>query len=321
MLSTFTFLGKTISAYAVCAIVGGVFISLFCALQCRFPRKKGGKVPDKQDILFMLLFAAFGMFIGAKIMYAVTSINFIYDGTLNFFQNLWEWVKLIAGGGLVFYGGLIGAAVGGLIYVFHYKIPVSESVDIAFVGVPLFHAFGRLGCFMGGCCYGMEYHGLFAVTFPAKNIGGAPAGVELLPIQLIEGGLNLILWGILFAVYRRTSRRWLTTGLYLGCYGVMRFILEYFRGDMIRGHLGVLSSSQVISIFIVLAGAFLLIKPPFADRIGAIYDEEYAESLEKLNLRRKEYKETIKARREYHKQYLKEYRAYLKAKKERRINQ
>ncbi len=83
MLSTFTFLGKTISAYAACAIVGGVFISIFCALQCRFPRKKGGKVPDKQDILFMLLFAAFGMFIGAKIMYAVTSINFIYKEALN----------------------------------------------------------------------------------------------------------------------------------------------------------------------------------------------------------------------------------------------
>ncbi len=314
MFSTFTFLGKTISLYAVCAIAGGIFISLFCALQCRFPRKRGGMVPDMQDMLLMLLFAAFGLLIGAKIMYAVTSIDFIYDKNLNFFANLWEWVKLLAGGGLVFYGGLIGAAAAGLIYIFHYKTPVSEAVDIAFAGVPLFHAFGRIGCFLGGCCYGVEYHGMFAVTFPEKNLGGAPAGVELLPIQLIESGLNLILWAILFAVYRRSGRRWLTTGLYLCCYGVMRFILEYFRGDLIRGHLGALSSSQAISILIVLAGTFLLIKPKFMDKIGERHDGEYAAALERLNQRRREYKESIKARRNYRKQYIKEYMSYLKAK-------
>lgn len=315
MFSDVTILGRTFSVYSLCAVAGGIAFAVFCAMQCRFPRKKASIVPDKQDVLLMLMFAAFGMFIGAKIMYVLTSVDFIYNENLNVFQNLWEWIKLIAGGGLVFYGGLIGASAAGLIYIFHYKTPVSESVDIAFAGAPLFHAFGRIGCFTGGCCYGVEYHGFFSVTFPESNIGGAPAGVELLPIQLIESGLNLILWGALFAVYRLTRRRWLTTGLYLCCYGIMRFVLEYFRGDLIRGYLGALSSSQAISIFIVLIGAFLLIKPSFMDKIGEKHDKIYAEESEKLNLRRKEYKESQKARRDYRKRYAKEYIAYLKAKK------
>jgi len=272
-------------------------------------------MPDKQDILMMLMFASFGLFIGAKIMYALTSINFTYSQELNFFENVYNWAKLFFSGGLVFYGGLIGAFAGGIFYIFHYKTPVAESIDLAFTGVPLFHAIGRVGCFMGGCCYGIEYHGPFAVTFPPDNLGGAPAGVELLPVQLIESVLNLVLWGTLFLIYRKTSRHWLVTGLYLTCYGIIRFILEYFRGDLIRGHLGTLSSSQFISIFVIITGIFLLIKPKFLDKLAEIHDEKYEKELALLNQRRCEYKKAIKARRDYRKQYIKDYKAYLIAKR------
>ncbi|MCM1055749.1 MAG: prolipoprotein diacylglyceryl transferase [Bacteroides sp.] len=315
MLPYIYIFGREFPSYSVCAILGGIAISFFCALQCRFPRKKARVRVDMQDILLMLVFAAFGLIIGAKFMYAVTSIDYSYREDLNFFSNLWEWIKLTVSGGLVFYGGLIGAAAGGFIYILHYKTPVSEMSDIAFVGVPLFHAFGRVGCFLGGCCFGTEYHGPFSIVYPNGSLGGAPAGVELFPVQLAESLLDLILWAVLFAVYRKTCRRWLSSGLYLSCYGVIRFILEYFRGDSIRGHLGALSSSQFISIFIAAIGVFLLIKPPFMDIWGKKYDVTYEKAVAELNERRREYKEAKRARREYRKQYIKDYREYLKAKK------
>lgn len=307
--------GREFPTYSVCAIIGGIAIAAFCALQCRFPRKKAAVKVDMQDILLMLVFAFFGLLIGAKLMYALTSVDFVYQNDLNFFQNLWEWIKLAVGGGMVFYGGLIGAAAGGLIYIFHYRTPVSEMLDIAFAGVPLFHAFGRVGCFLGGCCYGMEYHGPFSVVYPNGSLGGAPAGVELFPVQLAESGLNLILWAVLLLVYRKTARPWLTSGLYLVCYGVIRFILEYFRGDLIRGHFGALSSSQFISVFIFAAGVFLLINPPFMKKLAVKHNKEYEEALLNLNERRRDYKERKRARREYQKQYIKDYGEYLKAKR------
>lgn len=313
MLPFIYIFGKELPTYSVCAILGGIAIAVFCALQCRFPRKKAKIKVDMQDILLMLVFAAFGLIIGAKLMYAMTSINFLYREDLNLFQNLWEWVKLTVSGGLVFYGGLIGAAAFGLIYILHYKTPVSEMLDIAFTGVPLFHAFGRVGCFFSGCCFGIEYHGPFSAVYPNGSLGGAPAGVELFPVQLAESAFDLILWAALFTVYRKTGRRWLTSGLYLTCYGIMRFILEYFRGDIIRGHLGVVSSSQFISIFIVALGVFLLIKPRFMETWGGKYDRKYEKAVDMLNIRRGEYKEAKRARREYRKRYIKEYAENLKA--------
>lgn len=314
MLPFIYIFGREIPTYSVCAILGGIAIAFFCALQCCFPRKKAKVKVDMQDILLMLVFAAFGLIIGAKLMYALTSIDLIYREDLDFFQNLWEWIKLTVSGGLVFYGGLIGAAACGLIYILHYKTPVSEMLDIAFAGVPLFHAFGRVGCFLSGCCYGVEYHGIFSAVYPHGSLGGAPAGVQLFPVQLTESALDLILWAALFTVYRKTGRRWLTSGLYLTCYGIIRFILEYFRGDTIRGHLGVLSSSQFIGIFIVALGVFLLIKPRFMETWGGKYDKEYEKAVAALNVRRGEYKEAKRARREYRKRYIKEYGEFLKTK-------
>lgn len=266
--------------YTVLAVAGAVAISGFCVLQCRFPRKAPPLI-QTYDIFYMLLYAFIGAVVGAKLLYLLTSVEVYWIPQLSFTENLKYWVILIAGGGLVFYGGLIGALLGALRYVLHFKAPVSAMLDLGLAGVPLFHAMGRVGCFMAGCCYGVEYHGVFKVTFPESNIGNAPADVELLPVQLIEAVLNLILWAILSTVYRRSSRRWLTSGLYLTCYGVMRFVLEFFRGDTIRGSIFSLSSSQFISIFILAAGVLLLINPKWLDKFGGKNDMIYAEQLEK----------------------------------------
>ena len=280
MLPYIHLFGFDIPMYTVMAVVGAAAISLFCVLQCRFPRKTPPAVKT-YDIFYMLLYAFIGALVGAKLLYLLTSVKVYWIPQLDFAENLKYWLSLVAGGGLVFYGGLIGALLGALRYVLHFKAPVSAMLDLGFLGVPLFHAFGRIGCFMAGCCYGVEYHGAFAVTFPESNIGNAPAGEELLPVQLIEAALNLALWAVLFAVYRRTSRRWLVSGAYLTCYGVMRFALEFFRGDLVRGSVFSLSTSQFISIFIVAAGALLLTDPKRLDKFGGKNDEIYLQQLEK----------------------------------------
>lgn len=289
MFSHFEILGRDIPMYAVFAILGAAAIAGYLALMCRFPRKAPPRI-DPYDIFFMLLYAFIGAVIGAKLLYIVTSVDVFWYPDLSFAENMQYWVAIIAGGGLVFYGGLIGALIGGLRYILHFKTPVSAMLDLGFAGIPLFHAFGRLGCFMAGCCYGTEYHGIFAVTFPEGNLGGAPAGVELLPVQLIEAFANIILWLVLTAVYRRTTRRFLTSGIYLVSYGILRFILEYFRGDLIRGSIFVFSSSQFISFFIVAAGIFLLVRPRRLDDFGKKNDEIYAIELEKLEQKKRERK-------------------------------
>ena len=280
-----------IPMYSVLALLGAAAMSLFCVLQCRFPRKAlpapMAPVIQTYDSFYMLLYAFIGAIIGAKLLYLITSVEVYWLPQLSFADNMKYWLALIAGGGLVFYGGLIGALLGALRYVLHFKAPVSAMLDLGFAGVPLFHAFGRIGCFLAGCCYGVEYHGVLAVTFPENNLGGAPTE-ELLPVQLMEAALNLILWAVLLAVYRRTSRRWLTSGLYLTCYGVMRFILEFFRGDIIRGSIFSLSTSQFISIFIVAAGVLLLINPRWLDKFGGKNDERYLEEAERLKKLRAE---------------------------------
>ena len=276
MFSHFELLGREVPMYFICALAGAAAIALFLVSQCIFPRKAPPCI-QPQDSFFMLLYALIGAVIGAKLLYLVISADVYWVAELDFWDNLKRLFFIILGSGMVFYGGLIGALLGALCYVLHYKTPVSTMLDLGFAGVPLFHAFGRIGCFLAGCCYGVEYHGALAVTFPDDNSGGAPAGVELLPVQLIEAALNLILWAALTAVYRRTSRRWLTSGLYLVSYGTMRFILEFFRGDLIRGSILFLSSSQFIGIFVVAAGVLLLIDPKWLDSFGGKNDEIYLE--------------------------------------------
>lgn len=280
MLPYINLFGVDIPMYAAMAVLGAAAVSLFCVLQCRFPRKLPPQIKT-YDIFYMLLYAFIGAIVGAKLLYLLTSVEVYWLPQFSFWDNMRYWLLLIAGGGLVFYGGLIGALLGALRYVLHFKAPVSAMLDLGFVGVPLFHALGRVGCFLAGCCFGTEYHGIFAVTFPENNLGGAPTDVELFPIQLAEALLNLILWAILLTVYRRSSRRWLTSGLYLTCYGVMRFVLEFFRGDIIRGSIFSLSTSQFISIFIVAVGVLLLIDPRWLDSFGGKNDTRYMEA-EKL---------------------------------------
>ena len=173
------------------------------------------------------------------------------------FEQFWKFLTAIFGGS-VFYGGLFGGIVAALIVIRVNRYPRAEITDCAAPAVPLFHFFGRIGCFLGGCCYGIESE--FGFTFTHSLVESAN-GVRRFPVQLFEAGFNLLLFFLLFIVLKKEKLKGRLFLLYLGLYAPARFGLEFLRGDTYRGYLFGLSTSQIISLGIMLVLAvYTLIK-------------------------------------------------------------
>lgn len=150
-------------------------------------------------------------------------------------------------GGFVFYGGLIGGILGAIITVKILKVDVATVEKIVVPYLPLAHAIGRVGCLLAGCCHGMEYEGPLAVYYP-NSVAGVPPTQGYFPTQILEGILNI---GIMFAllyIAKKVKHSYDLLFSYLFLYAIVRFIVEFFRGDKIRGIFNSLSSSQWISI-------------------------------------------------------------------------
>jgi phosphatidylglycerol:prolipoprotein diacylglycerol transferase len=156
-------------------------------------------------------------------------------------------------GDIVFYGGLIGGVTAMLIFCKSFKIPILPIADMFAPALAVAHGFGRIGCFFGGCCYGIQVDPShpFAVVFPPFEIttqAGVPTGVPLLATQLIEAGSLFIIATILTILYKKTAGKGLTVCAYGILYSILRFTLEFFRGDHARGIYGPFSTSQYISM-------------------------------------------------------------------------
>ncbi len=156
--------------------------------------------------------------------------------------------------GFVVYGGL-GA---GLLTVFLWcrakKLSFGSVADCVIPGVALAQGFGRIGCFMAGCCYGKPTDSFLGVVFPAG--GGAPAGIKLLPSQLFSAAGDFILAIILLQFAKKHEKPGLTAALYFLLYAIGRFCVEFTRSD-VRGSVGVLSTSQFIAIPAAVCAACL----------------------------------------------------------------
>ncbi len=172
-------------------------------------------------------------------------------------------------GGLMFYGGLITAAIPLAIHARVYRKHVLQVTDLVLTVVPIGHALGRFGCFMHGCCYGKITTSAWGVAFPKESPAwweqscatppliapGALESLPVLPTQLFEAAANLLLFALLFALYPKQHRRTgFISGCYLVCYAALRFLMEYLRGDP-RMAVGPFSISQTISLGLLLLGA------------------------------------------------------------------
>ncbi len=247
MLPYIEVFGLSIPTYGLVSVLG-VFAAGLVSLHIAKKRNV-----DIYCLLSTAIAAAVGLFIGAHLLYSLTRIEDIiyvlthyeyYDGFWDFARNL---VRPMSG--MVFYGGLYGGLLAGLIFAKAKKYPVGEMGDVFSVFIPLFHAFGRVGCFFAGCCYGVESEFGFAGRVYAL---GMRESVRRFPVQLLEVFCLLVLFAMMLTLYKREKARGKLIFIYLLIYGVLRFILEFFRGDEIRGRFLMFSTSQWISILTIL---------------------------------------------------------------------
>lgn len=186
--------------------------------------------------------------VGVGIIFGILTEN-IYEAikaSINGLSPHWTWA-------MTFYGGLAGGVLAYLLmYRFYYlrhNPPVFKKMLVAAPGcLAIGHAFGRLGCFLSGCCYGITTGTSLDINFP--GIG------PHLPTQLIEMTFLLILGGILLIFSLKKSTNY-TAVIYLFAYSVFRFVIEFFRGDE-RGQLAGLSPSQYWCILLFLGAGVLL---------------------------------------------------------------
>jgi len=210
---------------------------------------------SKMDTLFGAVYAGIGILIGSKILYFITKLPFI----IKHFDNYMKYLKHYpidalnyAFGGLVFYGGLIGALLFILIYCRQFKLSFLTYMDVFAPLIPFVHGFGRIGCFLSGCCYGIEYNGIFSIQYPYNALIPELNEVQRFPVQLLEALLNFLVAAILFLLMKiKKMKPGQLLGIYLLYYTFARYFLEMLRGDIIRGKVGSFSTSQLISILLL----------------------------------------------------------------------
>ena len=226
----------------------GIAVSL---LYSHFVAAKNSKV-NKDDLLYGACFALVGGIIGAKLLSILTSIDLIIKYHIPFMD--------VMKNGFVFYGGFLGGALGYFIYAKVYKIPFFGLTDNAVQSLPLGHAFGRIGCFCAGCCYGKETTSFLGVIYTNPADPYCPTGIKLFPTQLFEAAFCLLLFFAIMIVRRRYKdiKTGILTIIYLLSYGTFRFLIEFLRGDEARRSLLTLSTSQWISLVLIIFGLVYL---------------------------------------------------------------
>lgn len=243
----FDLFGREVPSYGLMIVIGVITANMIALVMIRY------KKLDVYDFIILEAYCFLGAFIGAKMLYLIVSydeIDWSRLGQIDYFNQLMQ-------GGFVFYGGLIG----GLLFVYMagriHKIESKEYINNFIFLIPYIHGFGRIGCFCVGCCYGLPYSGIGAVKFPGNSF--APSNVSLFPIQLVEA---LFLFVIAFTDgYLLIRKEWkYTVETYLLSYGVLRFVLEYFRYDEARGYFMGITTSQWISIFIIIICLYVVFK-------------------------------------------------------------
>ncbi|MEG0663704.1 MAG: prolipoprotein diacylglyceryl transferase, partial [Clostridia bacterium] len=254
MLPSINIFGKEIATYAIIAVIG----ILFCGYLALKLTKQ--ILNDNNDMLYTLLFSIIGIFLGGHLLYGIINFNLIIEliTKCNMVTSVEIFINCIYKifGGSVFYGGLIGGILVGFIYMKKKKLPIGLYSDIIAPIIPLFHFFGRIGCFLGGCCYGIETS--FGFLYENQLIPQA-SGVIRFPVQLLESLFNIILFLVLMLFFKKGKFKNKLIYIYLLIYSVGRFFIEFLRGDDYRGYIFSLSTSQFIGIIIFLSSATILL--------------------------------------------------------------
>jgi len=237
-------------------------IGILCALLVADKRAKNKGL--NASIIYSLGISALIIgFVCAKLLYCIVDIG-------EFMNNP---MAVLSGNGFVVYGGLIGGLVTSMIYCKFKRVSFLQYFDLAAPSIALAQGFGRVGCFLAGCCYGRETDSCIGIVFHNSLL--APNDIKLIPTQLFSSAGNFLIALALFLYARKGPRTGRIGALYLVLYSVGRFGIEFFRDDY-RGNVGALSTSQLISIFVFVIGMAMFfccrnsrigkLEPPYAKR-------------------------------------------------------
>lgn len=204
---------------------------------------------EYEHIFNIVIWCVVGGFACAKILFWITELPALIRDPGMFLRTL--------GDGFVVYGGILGGILAGYLYARVKKLDFLKFFDLVMPSIALAQGFGRIGCLLAGCCYGKETDSAWSIVFHDSDY--APNNVALLPTQIYSSLLNFLHFFVLLYIARHKKAEGQVAAGYLILYSAGRFILEFFRGDLERGSVGVLSTSQFISIFTGIAGIIMLI--------------------------------------------------------------
>lgn len=266
MFPSFEVFGRTVGSYGLCAIVGLLVCGVVACLLAR--RYKIAY----EDIVLLMVVIGVSLLIGGHILFGITNTNkliALFGKASSYSLKQIFGYLITCFGGMVFYGGFLGACVGLLIYT---KVSKEVERGIAFdlfaVCIPLFHVFGRIGCFLSGCCYGVECEVGFIVH--GNTLVPEINDVRRLPVSLIEAVCNLVIFLVLLRMFQKGKESGKMIFYYMLIYPAVRFVLEFFRGDAVRGFLFGLSTSQWISIGLFAVAVWKLFFAKAKAKRGAI---------------------------------------------------
>ena len=231
--------------YTICSGIGMIFsVLVVCILLSR--------ADIFGDYIYLIILSLIGMTLGAKLFGVVSFIvtEYLNNGTITI-------ERIINESGSVYYGGLLGLLISLFSLCKAKKKQFCSVSSIMAVSIPLFHSFGRIGCYFGGCCYGEKTNGFWGIEY---RIYGSSEIISRYPVQLYEAAFELILFISIFFLYIKLKKiRKLLLLIYLLCYSAFRFLIEFIRGDEVRGVWSLLSFSQYISVSVICITILLLL--------------------------------------------------------------
>ena len=215
---------------------------------------------ESDKVIDLSLWIVFGAIIGARLWFILEDWHY-FSGNIAEVFKVWN-------GGLVFYGGFIGAVVAMFIYIKKYNLDSISIMDMLSPSLAIGISVGRIGCFLNGCCYGkISYHG--GISFPAKDFPppyidqlqkglikpGATHSLPVIPTQLYSSLDGLIIFLILVFIASRIKIKGVLVSSLFILYGIHRFVIDFFRaysGNALA--LKIMTLSQFVSLCIIIAG-------------------------------------------------------------------
>ncbi|GAA0078518.1 prolipoprotein diacylglyceryl transferase [Clostridium sp. CTA-5] len=234
----FEFLGIQVKSYGLMIAIG-ILVSVSLLL-----KKAKSKGYNEDSLLNLIILAIISGVLGGKLLFILTEFRSILDNPS---------ILMNFGYGFVIYGAIILGALSIILYCRRKRWSVLDIMDLTVPGLAIAQGFGRIGCFLAGCCYGAETNLPIGVEFPVNSL--APSGVHLHPTQLYSSAFDFLLGFFLLYYSSKERKSGKILSVYLIIYSIGRFMIEFLRNDP-RGNVGMLSTSQFIAIFTLVLGVY-----------------------------------------------------------------